>query len=416
MDIGLYNDFVRLAQDQYLHWDRLRFKAAAKGLNAQLAWNLVALERRLKLRPLSLKSIEHQPLCYWLTDAVQRELMLIDQQLAGRIGQSTHDAIQRGQRESYIVNSFMEEAIASSMLEGAATTRREAKDMLRQGRRPRDTGEQMVANNYQAIQFIREHLHTPLSDDFVLEIQTILAQDTMEADLIGRFRAASDDVAVVDDRDGEVMHRPPPADQLRSRLQSLYRFANSTLHEGKDFVHPVVRAIAVHFQFAYEHPFCDGNGRTARALFYWSMLRSGYWLFEYLPISRLIYQAPVKYGKAFLYTETDNFDFGYFLTYHLRIIAKARRELENYLTEAQHNREQAERTFGRDDRLNARQRLLLQQLHQGQDRVMSIAQHKREQHIAYPTARKDLQQLEAFGYLRGTKVGKKFVYRLLDRK
>jgi hypothetical protein len=42
------------------------------------------------------------------------------------------------------------------------------------------------------------------------------------------------------------------------------------------FIHPVMRAITLHFWLAYDHPFCDGNGRTARALFYWSMLKQGY--------------------------------------------------------------------------------------------------------------------------------------------
>ena len=64
------------------------------------------------------------------------------------------------------------------------------------------------------------------------------------------------------------------------------------------FIHPVMRAITLHFWLAYDHPFCDGNGRTARALFYWSMLKQGYWLFEFISISSVINQAPWRGTSA----------------------------------------------------------------------------------------------------------------------
>lgn len=53
---------------------------------------------------------------------------------------------------------------------------------------------------------------------------------------------------------------------------------------------------------AYMHPFVDGNGRTARALFYWYMLKSGYWLTEYLSISRVIAKSKSPM-KMLIYTQ-----------------------------------------------------------------------------------------------------------------
>jgi hypothetical protein len=73
-------------------------------------------------------------------------------------------------------------------------------------------------------------------------------------------------------------------------------------------VHPVLRAILLHFMIGYDHPFADGNGRTARALFYWSMARSGYWLMEYTSISHILRKAPARYMRAYLHTETDKND------------------------------------------------------------------------------------------------------------
>jgi Fic family protein len=88
-------------------------------------------------------------------------------------------------------------------------------------------------------------------------------------------------------------------------------------------VHPVVRAILIHFMLGYDHPFYDGNGRTARALFYWSLARSGYWLMEYVSISRLLRQAPAQYARAYRHTETDDNDTTYFIVHQLEVIQQA---------------------------------------------------------------------------------------------
>jgi Fic family protein len=114
-------------------------------------------------------------------------------------------------------------------------------------------------------------------------------------------------MAVFDRDDGKPIHKPPPAEQLPERMQLLCDFANES-DNGERFVHPVIRAILLHFWLAYDHPFEDGNGRTARILFFWLMRIRGYWLAEYLPISRFIRKAPANSARAFMETETDEGD------------------------------------------------------------------------------------------------------------
>ena len=114
------------------------------------------------------------------------------------------------------MRAFMEEAIASSLLEGAATTRQEARKMIRAGRAPRTTGERMVMNNYQAILFIREHASTPMSPEFMLELQGMLTEKTLDhADQVGRFRTEQDAVRV-EDAYGNILFQPPPAYVVRN--------------------------------------------------------------------------------------------------------------------------------------------------------------------------------------------------------
>ena len=335
--------------------------------------------------------------------------MMIDRELAGHITFDDKSPITDSQRNRFIVSALMEEAIASSQLEGASTAHRVAKEMLRRERPPRDRSEQMIVNNYRAMMFIREQRHTPLTTDLLIELQRILTQETLDRpDECGRLRREGETV-VVEDPYGEELHTPPAASTLPGRLKALCAFANEPIAHETRFVHPVVRAMTLHFQLAYDHPFCDGNGRTARTLFYWYMLRTGYWLFEFLPISKLISQSPSKYGIAYQYVETDEFDLTYFLNYHARIIRLARNDLRQYLARKRHEMQVARSAFRTLD-INDRQRSLLLDALERPGREFTFDAHQTRHQISYPTARTDLLTLESLGYLDRRKIGKRFIF------
>src|SRR5262249_46303965 len=153
-----------------------------------------------------------------------------------------------------------------------------AKEMLRTGRAPATDDERMVLNNYQTMQDIREYKDQPLTKELVFRIHRLITNETLkDPTAAGRFRR-DDQHRVVGDEYGEVFPEPPPAAELEERMAAMCDFANGKTPEG--FIHPVLRAIILHFWLAYDHPFVDGNGRTARALFYWSMLRHNFWLCE----------------------------------------------------------------------------------------------------------------------------------------
>lgn len=405
-----YQALTRKCEEAYWHWDKVRFAARAAGLDPDLAWAIVKIGRAQRYTALPLTGHGGVPLRYLLPDAAQRELMLVDQQLAGRIGAEIEQPIPAEYREHFVISALQEEAIASSMLEGAATTRQDAKRLLRSGRKPRTQAEQMVVNNYRTILFIRDTLRVGLSPEYLLQIQRTITENTLrEPNHVGRFRTMSDRIDVVDERDGEVMHVPPPADELGDRLKKLCDFGN-TGPGARPFIHPVARACMLHFQLGFDHPFCDGNGRTARALFYWYLLRSGYWLFEFLPISPLFYRSPAKYSRAYLYSETDDFDVTYFLSYNLKVIARGRMEMRRYLERRQEQIAYARRLFKSDPSLNHRQQELLLKVARNPDLVLTIASHKNTQGIAYATARSDLLELVNSGYLEVEKRRNRFVF------
>lgn len=348
-----------------------------------------------------------QPFSYVLTDEALSMLHQIDQQAAGRI-QMPEVVTSSATRDRYVVAGLIEEAINSSLLEGAATTRRDAKELLRSGRSPRTIDERMVVNNYRTMQNLRRHLKTPLTVDMVLDIHRMVAEGTLDRpEDVGRLQQSGEKRVYVSGPDpNDIYHRPPCADELPTRMQKLVDFANAVEDQG--FVHPVVRAIALHFQLAYIHPFVDGNGRTARALFYRSLLRHGYWLAEFLSISRLLYQAPVQYQRAFLYSETDDGDFTYFLLHQLDVLCRAIEDLFETLEEKVAEVRQVERALRREPDLNSRQLALLSHATRNLDAVYTIQAHQASHRVVYETARTDLLDLERRGFLKLHDTGKQY--------
>jgi len=316
---------------------------------------------------------------------------------------------QAGQR--FLVNSLMEEAIRSSQLEGATTSRRVAKAMLKSGREPKNRSERMIANNYRALQFMREGMGNELSPETVLELHRIITEGTLDdPEAAGRLqRPGEPRVAVYDRDEGQPIHNPPPAEQLPGRMRSLCAFANEG-EEGEPFVHPVVRAILLHFWLAYDHPFEDGNGRTARILFFWMMRTRGYWLAEYLPISRFIRNAPSQYARAFMETETDAGDTTYFLLHQLDIIEKAIEDLHLYLQRKIAEVRDVERLLDGTEGLNARQLSLLTDAVRHPDSAYTLSSHARNHRVTHETARSDLAGLTDRGLLTRRRRGRAYLF------
>ena len=259
----------KLPENKYLRWSNLRHLEPPKGFSSEDWWLAVKLARGSVRHSLPLEDKMGRPFSFSDSGYLYRMLHEVDRDASGRI-ELPADVVSTDSRNRYLVNSLIEEAITSSQLEGAATTRRVAKEMLRSGRQPRDRSERMIANNYRVMELLRDLVHEDLSVSILLELQRILTDGTHDdPGVAGRFRLPTDRVLVIDQRDGTVLHEPPDANEIDERMERLLAFANAT--DDAVFVHPVVRAILLHFMIGYEHPFVDGNGRTARALFYWAM-------------------------------------------------------------------------------------------------------------------------------------------------
>ncbi|TEN87205.1 Fic family protein [Pseudomonas aeruginosa] len=401
------------SKGRYQHWHDFRFRVPA-GEDAVLAWAAVKRSRSSILRETGLYAENGKPMRFCLPDSASTVVHKIDQ-LSAKIGAHSPSNSSSTENNQYLVESLMmEEAISSAQLEGASTTRRVAKEMLESERPPSNDDERMIVNNFLLMKLAKRSRNLKLSIELIRRFHEEATRGIQEEKALPGEIRQDNDIFVVD-RNSEIAHQPPDHKLLLQRLEALYDFAN-TEHNGQDgelFIHPAVKAIILHFMLGYEHAFNDGNGRTARGIFYWYMLKTGYWGFEYISISTLLKKAPAQYGESYLFTETDDFDLTYFINYQLCIIERA---MDDFLSHLNKKRREffeimtwLERSgFSKD--LNFRQVHLIKKVVRNPGRLFTAKEVKNDFGVSEGTARTDLEKLVKLKLLAKHREGKSYIY------
>ena len=389
-------------EKEYIHWDELRRKKHP--YEPTLVWYLIRTIRSTKYREIR---IGEETFPFNIPEKFQKQLHLIDKASPASFDWLFGESPSEANKRQYLINSLMEEAIASSQLEGAATTRPEAKKILREGRRPKNTSERMIVNNYQTVSRLKKLRDKPLSRDLILEIHHEITKGTLESESDETAFRTTDDIVVSSKIDPtQVYHYPPKAAKILGMIDDLVVFANS----DDEFIHPIVKAIIVHFLIGYIHPFNDGNGRTARALFYWFSIKHHYDLLEFISISRIFVHAPAQYARAYQLTETDNNDMTYFIDFNIRIISRALDDLKQYILR-KHDEETASlRLVEKIPDLSFRQAEILRDFIRHPNRYYAISEIAGKYKVSLPTARTDLLLLEEKGKLKKYQDGKRQVF------
>jgi len=401
-----FQNLVQEYNNRYLYWDELHYRVDDPERRKKI-WMFMKILRSMRYEHIPFLAMD---LKYSFIPEIVRGLHTIDRYLSGNI--ELHNKTIR-MEQSYVINSLMEEAISSSILEGAATTRRAAKEMLREGRKPKTHAEQMVLNNYEALQFILKKKDTRLSRDLILELQRIVTQGTIDEKYVGKFRT-DNEVVVADAGSGLVYHTPPDFTGIDGFIEGFCSFANQDTGPGAKtpdaFIHPVIKGILLHFLMGYYHPFNDGNGRTARTIFYWFVLSRGYWLFEYLPVSRIILKSRKNYELAYLYTEFDDSDLTYFLRYNIACIIQALDDLLKFLEGKQTGQNATRAIIRKIEGISQRQADILREMMEHSDEYYTIRKIMQIYSVVYQTARTDLLGLAKLGYLIKQERGREFLF------
>jgi len=383
-------------QDDYLYWDKVKYKS--KGNTPEDLWNAVKLHRLINSS--NIKFGEHK-FQFMITDYMQRALHLFDMHIGGTLGSNI--GIAETDKTKFVISSIMEEAISSSQMEGANTTRKKAKEMIQQEQKPKSKSEQMIMNNFITMKYIIQNKDEEITQEKILYIHKLISNKTLDDfEDEGQFRK-NNDINVVNFFDGEIVHTPPLKEELDGLVKDLCDFFN---YESENFIHPIIKGCIIHFMIGWIHPFTDGNGRTARAIFYWYMLKKGYWLTEYLSISRIIKDTKNQYEKSYLYSEIDGNDLSYFITYHIKTMEKAFDALKVYINRKQKEVFQAAK-FMKIAFVNERMAQILKIVNDDSDRILNIKEIEKRFGISNFTARSDLKTLVSLGFLEIIQVNKK---------
>lgn len=410
--VELLRDSGPLAmQGEYLSWDKLRHLAPPENWTHEEWWLALKLARHTVRRELQLlRDKSGDPFHYTLPDALLSAIDAVTRRASGNIIAVSEQVTNPSVRDRYIVSSLIEEAITSSQLEGAATSRRVAKEMIRSGRPPVDISERMILNNFRAMQEIVTLRHEALTPELICRIHRLVTDGTLDnPQSAGQIQTDQDDRISVWGDGEQLLHRPPPVEELAERMMRLCEFANAGSVDA--YVPPLLRAVTIHFMMGFDHYFEDGNGRTARAIFYWSMLREGFWLTEFLTISHILKKAPAQYARSFLLTEQDEGDLTHFFLFQVDVVMRAIDNLHKYLADKARELSEVQiRISARPGEYNNRQLAVLESAIKNPAATYTAKSHGRSQNVSTVTARHDLAGLEGKGLLASGVVSRQRVW------
>lgn len=399
---------IKHAGIEYVYWDKFKHYTPPAGFTIEEAWTYLKFSRISNREQTPILDKNEIPFGFTLTKSMYQDLSFIDSNTSGLLISTNLTKPTENQKNQLIISGLSEEAIASSQIEGASTSRKIAKEMILSQRKPRNKSEQMIINNYQVMQRLMDWKNLDLSKKMLLEIQKNITTGTLDDENdAGKFRTDADNIQIINSLSGEAVFTPPKEAVFSKELDRFIAFANS---EDEEFIHPTIKASILHFWLAYLHPFVDGNGRTARALFYWYILKKNYWLFQYLSVSRAIKKSRVQYDEAYEKTELDDNDLTYFILFKLKAIKVAIEDFvahyERKIEEDKKNEELASQLL----EFNERQIALLSFLKDKSEKIIDIKTHQTKHQIAYQTARTDLIKLASKGLLTQLTDSKKYVY------
>lgn len=404
MDSADCQAFLQETDRRYFYWSELKRRPNLPYDSPESAWEVIKIHRTISAKRLTLG--QHSFL-YNITSFIQKDLHLFDLKLIGGLYK---DSITPHDQDEYFKTSLIEEAIASSQLEGAATTTNVAREMIKTGRSPRNESEQMIINNFTAIREITTRLDEPLGTQLIIDIHELMTANTDASKYAGGFR--DHPIYVKDHITGDIVFTAPEFEEVNGLVEQLLDFVN----DEDDFIHPIIKASMLHFLIGYIHPFGDGNGRTARALFYWFLIKKGYSLLRHISISKAILETRTSYDKAFLKTEKDANDLTYFIMYSMKSLRVAFQKLVEYRDKKREQRARATQfmysLIGKG--FNKRQSDLLGYLFVKPKATITIPIYSKRHDVVRQTASRDLTELEELGVLIKGRDGKSVTYRLSD--
>ncbi|MFT7615247.1 MAG: Fic family protein [Candidatus Woesearchaeota archaeon] len=121
-------------------------------------------------------------------------------------------------------------------------------------------------NGKECLEFFKSY-SGGLNNTFLEKVNAILTKNT-DVFYSGQIRFF--DVTIIGSK-----HVPPKHEEVKGHLLNMYKWYSA----NKNKLHPFELATMIHAKLAWIHPFEDGNGRSARAIMNWLLIKKEYPMF-----------------------------------------------------------------------------------------------------------------------------------------
>lgn len=168
--------------------------------------------------------------------------------------------------DAAIYRAFLPERITATLnIEGIAATRRQTLAIMDGMTLVQNSGKEEleIFNALKADEFVFNCYEdkVPFDQRIIREINRFILDNVKDGG--GQFRTI--DVSITG-----ASFTPPDYLSVNAMIAEIVSY-----YLASDFIHPIIQASWLHHHIAYAHPFIDGNGRTARLLQDFSLLRRG---------------------------------------------------------------------------------------------------------------------------------------------
>ncbi|MBC7466970.1 MAG: Fic family protein [Bdellovibrio sp.] len=388
--------WLNYTQQRYLTLDEIKHRLKQNGTTEAEWVNLkkeIIATRKTSSITLFFNSINPK---FWFypADVIHRKIDEID-----RLGKDLFEQINKHAsfKDEFLLDSTIEEAITSAIYEGAHSTRAQAEQLIASGNKPKNKDEWMLINNFRAMKWVKENQNVALSKKIVLQLHKIVTENTLEGDDVNFQGKLRDNKVFVGNHEG-IDH---------SKLDQAIDEMISLITNNPRYFHPLLKGILIHYFIGYIHPFFDGNGRTARALFYFKSIKNQLNYVELLSVSAYLRTHGKQYEKSFEKVKDNEYDLTYFIDFCLDSISFALKEVSrkvHYLLRMTDLKDRFE--------ISATQVGLLQRMALHKFRTIDIEEYAAQISKSREFARQELKGLLELNLVSEIKVSKKLVYKV----
>ena len=204
-------------------------------------------------------------------------------------------------KDDYSLTAIEDEIVSTLSIEQIDTSRESVRNVL-SGFAPQNEAENRIAGMKKGFEFIADK-NNRITAETVRYLYEIMInpfledeKDRLSANQLYRTGA----VHIVNQTRNVNVHDGMAHNKLSYHMDELFAFIQT-----QDSMNDLHKAAAIHYYFAYLHPYFDGNGRMARMIHLWYLLQQGYSASLFLPFSSIIQKTKQDYYKAFDYTEKN---------------------------------------------------------------------------------------------------------------